>query len=69
MAKLSEKDRKKLPKSVFGLVKKRKYPMPDAIHAQNAKSRATQMEKKGVLSESEEKRIKSKANKILKKKK
>jgi hypothetical protein len=67
MAKLSTKARNKLPKSVFGEPKERKYPMPDASHAKNAKARASQMVKKGKLSASEEKKIDAKANKVLKK--
>ncbi len=65
MAKLSEKDRKRLPKSVFGLVKKKKYPMPDKIHAQVAEGRATQMVNAGKLSAAEKKAIDARANKVL----
>ena len=39
--------------------------MPDKAHAANAKARATQMVKKGKLSESEKKKIDAKANKKL----
>jgi hypothetical protein len=39
----------------FGEPAKRAYPMPDKTHAANAKARATQMLKKGKLSESEKK--------------
>jgi hypothetical protein len=69
MAKLSTAKRKKLPKSDFGLPGSKKYPMPDASHAANAKARATQMVEKGKLSESAKKKIDAKANKILKRKK
>jgi len=65
MAKLSERERKKLPKSVFGLAKQRKYPMEDKSHAANAKSRATQMVNAGKLSAAEKKTIDAKANKVL----
>lgn len=65
MAKLTSKVRKKLPSSVFGLPKERKYPMPDKSHAINAKARATQMVKKGKLSKAEEARIDAKANAII----
>ena len=65
MSKLSAKTRKKLPKSDFGMPGEKKYPMPDKSHAANAKARATQMEKKGKLSKSEEKKIDMKANKVL----
>lgn len=69
MAKLTTKKRNKLKSSVFGEPKERKYPMPDKAHAVNAKARATQMVKKGKLSESEKVKIDAKANKILKKSK
>ena len=49
----------------FGEPGKRAYPMPDKAHAANAKARATQMVKKGKLSESEKKKIDAKANKKL----
>lgn len=45
-------NREKLKKSQFGLPGKRKYPMPDAKHAANAKGRAKQQLKKGKLSRS-----------------
>jgi len=66
MAKLSEKQRDKLPDSKFGLPDERKYPMPDESHARNAKARAAQQVKKGNLSKADERKIDSKANKILK---
>jgi hypothetical protein len=65
MAKLTTKDRKKVPATEFGEPGKRAYPMPDKAHAANAKARATQMVKKGKLSESEKKKIDAKANKKL----
>jgi hypothetical protein len=68
MAKLTAKERKKLPKSDFGLPATKSYPMPDKNHAINAKARATQMEKKGKLSASSATKIKAKANKVLNKK-
>lgn len=68
MTELTTKRRKKLPKSDFGLPGEKKYPMPDKKHAANAKARATQMVKKGKLSESSKNKIDSKANKILKRK-
>ena len=46
MAKLSMKQRKALPKSAFAVPSKApgpgSYPMPDASHARNARSRAAQ---------------------------
>ncbi len=65
MAKLTSKQRNKLPKSDFGLPGKEKYPMPDKAHAANAKARATQMVKKGKLSSSSKAKIDAKANRIL----
>jgi len=65
MAKLSTAARKHIPASEFGLPGSRKYPMPDAGHAENAKSRATQQVHKGKLSEASAARIRAKANRIL----
>lgn len=67
MAKLTTEERKKIPKKEFGLPGERKYPMENKAHAINAKARATQMEKKGKLSESSKKKIDAKANKIINK--
>lgn len=66
MAKLTTAQKKKEPKSDFGLPEQRKYPMPDASHARNAKARASQEEHAGKLSSADKKKIDSKANKILK---
>jgi hypothetical protein len=65
MSKLTTKARKKVPAKEFGEPGKRAYPMPDKAHAANAKARATQMVKKGKLSESEKQKIDAKANKKL----
>lgn len=65
MAKLNAAKRKKIPSSKFGMPGSRKYPMPDKAHAANAKARATQMVKRGKLSESTADKIRAKANKIL----
>jgi len=65
MAKLSEKKRESLPDSKFGLPEERKYPMPDASHARNAKARAEQQEEKGHLSEAQKEKIDRKADRIL----
>ena len=69
MSKLTTKARSKLPKKEFGLPGSEKYPMPDKSHAANAKARATQMVKKGKLSEASKEKIDAKANKVLKGKK
>lgn len=68
MAKLTTKKRNSLPKKDFGLPGSEKYPMPDKAHAANAKARATQMVKKGKISEASKSKIDAKANKVLKKK-
>jgi len=65
MAKLDEKDRDSLPSSEFGLPGKKKYPMPDASHARNAKARAAQKEHAGRLSASDKEKIDRKADKVL----
>ena len=65
MAKLDTKERKKLPKSEFGLPGKRAYPMEDKSHARNAKARASEMENKGKLSASAKAKIDAKAEKVL----
>lgn len=65
MATLNANRRNRLKASQFGEPGERKYPMPDKSHAANAKARATQMVKKGKLSEGEAEKIKAKANKML----
>ncbi len=65
MPKLTVANRKKIPKSEFGLPGERKYPMPDKAHAKNAKARASQQVNKGNLSKSSEAKIDAKANKVL----
>lgn len=69
MAKLTTKERKKMPKSEFGEPGKKAYPMPDKSHARNAKARASEMEHKGKLSKGEEAKIDAKADRMLGKKK
>lgn len=66
MADLTSKRRNALPKTVFGLPGSRKYPMPDASHAANAKARASQMVNAGKLSASSKAKIDAKANRVLK---
>lgn len=66
MGTLSSRARHNLPAKDFALPGSRKYPMPDASHAANAKARATQMAKKGKLSAAAKARIIAKANKVLK---
>jgi len=68
MAKLTTSRKKAEPSTDFGLPEQRKYPMPDASHARNAKARASQMADQGKLSASDKKKIDAKANKVLRKK-
>jgi hypothetical protein len=65
MSKLTAATRKRIPASEFGLPSQRKYPVPDASHAINAKARATQMVAKGRLSSAAAARIRAKANAVL----
>jgi hypothetical protein len=67
MANLTEKKRDSLKSSTFGLPEERKYPMPDASHARNAKARAAQQVKKGNLTKAEERKIDRKADAVLEK--
>lgn len=66
MAKLTAKQRAKLPPSAFALPAKKgykpKYPVEDPAHAGNAKARATQQVKKGAMSAATEKKIDAKAD-------
>lgn len=48
MAKLSAKQRKKLPKTSFALPGKRRYPIDTKARARNALARAAQNESKGT---------------------
>lgn len=65
MAKLTSAKKNAEPNKDFGLPEQRKYPMPDAAHARNAKARASQMEHQGKLSASDKKKIDAKADKII----
>jgi hypothetical protein len=67
MAKLTTAKKNAEPKKEFGLPEQRKYPMPDASHARNAKARASQMEHQGKLSAGDKKKVDAKADRILKK--
>lgn len=63
--KLNAAARNAIPAAKFGLPKQRKYPMPDASHAVDAKGRATQMVKRGKLSPASAARIRAKADAVL----
>ncbi|MBB4200518.1 hypothetical protein CCR94_02700 [Rhodoblastus sphagnicola] len=65
MSVLSTRERNALTDEKFGLPDKRAYPMPDAIHARNAKARAAEEFNIGNLSSAEKARIDSKADEIL----
>jgi hypothetical protein len=65
MAKLTAATRNAIPSGKFGLPGSRKYPMPDASHAANAKARATQQVNAGRLSAASAAKIRAKANRIL----
>ena len=65
MAKLTTSKKNAEPNKDFGLPEQRKYPMPDASHARNAKARASQMVHQGKLSAADKKRVDAKADKIL----
>lgn len=65
MAVLSTKTRNREKASTFGLPDDRKYPMPDAGHAANAKARATQQLSQGNLSPQDAAKIRHKANVVL----
>lgn len=65
MAKLTTKQRKKIPSRKFALPGERKYPITDKKHAANAKARATQQVKKGNLTPAQKAKIDAKANKML----
>jgi hypothetical protein len=67
MAKLTSKERNKLPQGEFA-GPGRSYPIPDENHAADAKARAAQAVKAGRISKSEEAKIDEKANKVLGKK-
>jgi hypothetical protein len=79
MAKLTAKQRAKLPAKAFGLPEKARtakarkesgnYPMPDKKHAISAIRRSERERERGNLTKDEFARINRKAGKILRKKK
>lgn len=66
MAVLTAARRKQLRAKIFGLPAERKYPLPDASHAANAKARASQQPAAGNLTPGQKAQIDSKANSVLK---
>ena len=75
MAKLSPKQRAKLPARKFGLPEKARtseakketgnYPMPDKEHAISAKSRSRKQRRAGNLTRDEFNRINRKADRVI----
>jgi hypothetical protein len=65
MAKLKAAQRNKLPSSVFGLPKQRKYPMEDRVHQIKAEEFATKEQRPGKLSPAQASRIRAKAKWLL----
>lgn len=63
--KLSSTARRGLMPSQFALPAERKYPVPDKSHAANAKARATQEQRRGLLSPGQAATVKAKANAVL----
>lgn len=64
MAKLTSKQRNKLPASSFA-GPDRSFPIPDKSHAANAKARASQAVNAGRMSISQEKHIDQMADRVL----
>ena len=62
---MTERKRRALPGSAFGLPERRAYPMPDPAHAKAAKARASQQYNRGALSKSERKRIFDRAERVI----
>lgn len=65
MSTLNAAARNKIPAGEFGIPSQRKYPMPDASHAANAKARATQQVNAGNLSPATAAKIKAKADRVV----
>ena len=66
MAKLTTRDREKIPAKKFAEPEKRAYPIEDKAHARNAKARASQAVNAGRMSKAEEREIDEKADAVLK---
>ena len=65
MAKLTTRDREKIPAKKFAEPEKRAYPIEDKAHARNAKARASQAVKAGRMSKAEEGEIDEKVASVL----
>ena len=66
MAKLTTKGRSRLPAAKFALPEEKKYPINDVAHAQNAKARASEMEKKGKISAATKAKIDRASDRVIK---
>lgn len=62
MAVLTTKKRASLSSAQFALPAQKKYPIPDKVHAANAKARASGQYNKGNISASTKKKIFAAAN-------
>lgn len=65
MSHLTQEERDALPDSAFGLPEKRAYPIDTRARASNAKARATQEYKRGLLTMEERDRIDQAADQRL----
>ncbi|GBR53117.1 hypothetical protein [Gluconobacter sphaericus] len=65
MSHLTQEERNALPDSAFGLTEKRAYPIDTRARARNAKARATQEYKRGLLTMEERDRIDQAADQRL----
>ncbi|MBS1098072.1 hypothetical protein JK191_10940 [Gluconobacter sphaericus] len=65
MSHLTQEERNALPDSAFGLPEKRAYPIDTRARASNAKARATQEYKRGLLTMEERDRIDKAADQRL----
>ncbi|MDE7539069.1 hypothetical protein [Gluconobacter sphaericus] len=65
MSHLTQEERDALPDSAFGLPEKRAYPLDTRARASNAKARATQEYKRGLLTMEERDRIDKAADQRL----
>ena len=64
MTALTTKKRHELDDDQFALPGRR-YPIPDAAHAKNAKARASEMFNRGMLSKEELEIVNHKADKVI----
>ena len=64
MSKLTTKKRHELKDDEFALPGRR-YPIPDASHAKNAKARASEMYDRGMLTKAEFDMVNKKADEVI----